>query len=94
LFEAAARTMLETALALHSGNHPLKCPEIDELVGEVCADGQSRGLKAERLIIELKHVWSSVPESGSHEKAEVVSRLVSMCILEFYENHPDGRPGD
>lgn len=85
--------MLETALALHSGNRPLKCAEIDGLVGEVCADGQSRGLQAERLLIELKHVWYSVPESASHEKADVISRLVTMCILEFYRNHMDSRTG-
>jgi hypothetical protein len=87
-FEATAKKMLETALSRHAGNRPLKCDEIDRLVGYVCTDGQARGLKAERLIIELKHVWHSVPESASHEKGEVISRLVSMCILEFYEEHP------
>jgi hypothetical protein len=76
--------MLETALSLHAGNRPLQCDEIRNLVEAACADGKSRGLKAERLIIELKQVWYSVPESASHQKAEVISRLVSMCILDFY----------
>jgi hypothetical protein len=93
-FDTAARKMLETALSLHAGNRPLKCDEIDQLVASVCGDGKSRGLHAEQLIIELKQVWYSVPETASHEKADVISRLVSMCILDFYRTHPDSSAKD
>lgn len=79
--------MLQTALALHLANRPLLCEEIKDAVEEVCADGRSRGIQAERLIMELKRAWYSVPEPVAHNKAEVISRLVSMCILEFYRDH-------
>lgn len=85
--------MLETALSLRASNRPLSCAEIRQPVADVCSDAQSRGLPPERLIVELKRIWYSVPESASHEKAEVISRLITMCIVEFYEAHPD-TPGD
>lgn len=81
--------MLETALSLHAANRPLACADIKEAVADVCAQGKARGLPAEKLIVELKRTWYSVPESASHEKAEVISRLVTMCILEFYGEHTD-----
>ena len=79
--------MLESALALHSANSPLACDEINSAIAKVCADGRSRGVQAERLIVELKRAWYSVPESAGHEKAEVVSRLVTMCVREYYRGN-------
>ena len=76
--------MLETALALHSANRSLSCDEIEGPVAKLCADARSRGVQAETLIVELKKIWYAVPESASHDKAEVISCLVSMCIPEFY----------
>ncbi|MDQ6717270.1 MAG: hypothetical protein M3Z17_02855 [Gemmatimonadota bacterium] len=80
--------MLETAIALHAANSPLSCEEIKSAVAKVCADGKARGIQAERLIVELKHAWYAVPESAGHEKAEVVSRLVTMCVQEYYRAKP------
>jgi hypothetical protein len=87
-FDETAREMLETALALQADQRPLTCAEIEDPVREVCTDAQQRGIKVERLLVNLKEVWHSVPDSTAHRKADVVSRLVSMCILEFYRNHP------
>lgn len=89
-FEAIAKEMLETALALHSANRPIVCDEIEDAVSEICADGRSRGVQAERLILELKRAWYSVPEPAAHNKADVISRLVSLCIMEFYRGGSDG----
>ncbi len=83
-FETTAKVMLQTALALHASNSPLVCDEIRSGVAKLCADGKSRGVQAERLIVELKRAWYSVPESAGHEKAEVISRLVTMCVQEYY----------
>jgi hypothetical protein len=91
-FEAIAREMLDTALALRAAKRPLDCEEIRNSVARVCADGRSRGLQAERLIIELKRSWYSIPESATHEKSEVISSLVSLCILEFYRANSDHQP--
>src|SRR5438874_1809609 len=89
-FDTTAKRMLETALALQADHRPLSCAEIEEPVRKVCTDAQKQGIKVERLIVELKEAWHSVPDSTAHQKADVVSRLVSMCILEFYRTHPSG----
>lgn len=80
--------MLETALSLHAANRPLACAEISDAVEDLCAEGKDRGFQAERLIVELKRIWYSVPESPSRDKAAVISRLVSMCIRQFYGAGP------
>jgi len=87
-FDKTAKRMLETALALQADHRTLSCAEIEEPLRKVCTDAQKQGIKVERLIVDLKEVWHSVPDSTSHQKADVASRLVSMCILEFYRNHP------
>lgn len=87
-FDETAKQMLETALALQADHRPLSCAEIQDPVREVCTAAQQRGIQVERLIVELKEVWHSVPDSTSQQKADVISRLVSMCILEFYRTHP------
>ncbi len=79
--------MLERALSLQNENRPLQCEEINDLVAAVCTEGKSRGLPAERLIVELKGVWYSVPETALHDKADVISRLVTMCVLEYYREN-------
>jgi hypothetical protein len=89
-FDTTAKRMLETALALQEEHLPLSCAEIEEPVRKVCTDAQKRGIKVERLIVSLKEAWHSVPDSTAHQKADVASRLVSMCILEFYRTHPSG----
>lgn len=87
-FDATAKEMLETALTLQAEHRPLSCAEIEDPVREVCTEAQKRGIKVERLIVDLKEAWHSVPDSTAHQKAEVMSRLVTMCILEFYRTHP------
>lgn len=80
--------MLETALRLHAKESPLACEDIKSAIAKVCTDGKSRGAQAERLIVELKRAWYSVPESAGHQKAEVISQLVTMCVREYYGAHP------
>lgn len=83
-FEATGRAILERALALHAQNQPLDCADIQESVAKVCDQGKAKRLPPERLIVELKQIWYSVPDSAARQKADVISRLVTMCILEFY----------
>jgi hypothetical protein len=87
-FDETAKQMLETALALQAEHRPLSCAEIEDPVREVCTNAQKRGIQVERLIVDLKEVWHSVPDSTVHQKADVISRLVTMCILEFYRTPP------
>jgi tRNA A58 N-methylase Trm61 len=87
-FAETAKEMLETALALQANHRPLSCAEIEDPMREVCTGAQKRGIKVERLIVDLKEVWHSVPDSTVHQKADVISRLVTMCILEFYRTPP------
>ena len=88
-FETLARKMLECALARHAEDRPLAAPEIRECVKGVTAHAKSRGIHAERMLIELKRTWYTIAESGVRPKSEVISPLVTMCIKEFYGEMPD-----
>lgn len=59
----------------------------------VCDDARHRGLRAEQLIITFKQVWATLPEvrkvPRGAEREEMLARLVSMCINEFYAEPHD-----
>lgn len=46
------------------------------------------GLRAEEMLVEIKQLWSSIPEHrdiGNRRKQEqVLSELIRTCIVEFY----------
>jgi hypothetical protein len=76
--------MLENAFALYAAKLPLATRDIHDGVRSVVADAKARGVQAEHLIIEVKRACHSA-DSPAHQKSEVVSTLVTMCIREFYE---------
>lgn len=84
--------MLENAFALHAANLPLATREIHDGVGSLVADAKARGVRAEHLIIELKRACYSA-DSTAHQKSEVVSTLVTMCIREFYGTETESAEG-
>lgn len=82
--------MLERALSLSAGTDPSSDANVRKAVAAACTDARCRGLEAERMLVELKRAWYSIPESASHERADVVSRLVTLCILGFYAEETPG----
>lgn len=58
----------------------------------VCVDARKRGIPVERLLIAVKQACASTPEiqsrSSDPQAVEVVNRVVSVCIQEYYA---DGR---
>ena len=87
-FETTARTMLDTAFTLHSAKRSLATREIRDGVQRVVANAKARGIQVEHMIIELKHTCHN-SETAAQQKSEVVSRLVTMCIREFYGAEPE-----
>jgi hypothetical protein len=58
-------------------------------VGRVTVTARSVGLYPEKLLWLLKESWRSLPEvrraRNRHATEEVLARLVTMCIEEYYE---------
>lgn len=83
-FEATAQRMFDSALTLYSAEPSLGSREIRADVKSLVAHAKARGLQVERMIIELKQVCQST-ESAERQKSEVVARLITMSIGEFYD---------
>lgn len=84
--------MLDDALTLYSAKRSLATREIREGVKCLVAHAKARGLQVEQMIIELKHACHT-SASAAQQKSEVVSKLVTMCIHEFYDAEPDRLDG-
>jgi hypothetical protein len=53
----------------------------------LCADARSRNLPATRVLIALKGTWHTLPEvreMSRTESAELLSKVVQLCIEEYY----------
>ena len=57
------------------------------LLRRICDDARARDVHVEQLIVLLKETWHELPQAAlmSHSDAEaVLSRVVSLCIDEYY----------
>ncbi len=79
--------MLERALALRGDGKPLSDPGLDGDVSRLCEVARARGLAAEKLVVELKTAcFASRGAASLHDKNDVVSGLVSLCIREYFRD--------
>jgi hypothetical protein len=86
-FDRKARQVFERALDLKSQQKSLGDGELRQSLLELCDAARGDGCQAEALIVQLKRSWASVPANAeSHERSELVSQLISICIREFYRD--------
>jgi hypothetical protein len=86
-FDRKARDVFEKALELKSQQKSLGDPQLKQSLLELCEAARGGGCQAEALIVQLKRSWASVPANAeSHERSELVSQLISICIREFYRD--------
>jgi len=96
-------TTLPARMSAGAGVVALRCALQAQLRGEwpdgalrralrlMCDEAHRSGLRAEQLIVIVKDAWRSLPEvsrlpaGGTRER--LLSRVVTMCIEEFYESH-------
>jgi hypothetical protein len=86
-FDRKARDVFEKALDLKSRQKSLGDPQLKQSLLELCEAARGDGCQAEALIVQLKRSWASVPSNAeSHERSELVSQLISICIREYYRD--------
>ena len=79
--------VLRVAIAKHARGEAHD-DELRQALGLLAQEAQARRLRAEELIISLKALWRALPEvqqaTNRSEQNELLGRLVSMCIEEYY----------
>lgn len=62
--------------------------QLRRALNQVCVAAHQQGLRAEQLIILLKQVWSTPPDTGpswlTRHRNEMLSHIVGLCIDDFY----------
>jgi hypothetical protein len=53
-----------------------------------CAKARLQRVRAEHLVVDLKHLWASIPFVLSSRSDERMNALVSACIDEYYSSSP------
>lgn len=53
-----------------------------------CAKARLQRVHAEHLVVDLKHLWASIPSVLSSRSDERMNALVSACIDEYYSSSP------
>ncbi len=79
--------LLQEAIRAKAEGRSLTDPGVVESATRLCDAMRTDGLAAEKTVILLKKSWQSLPEinvSTKPENAELLSRIVSICIRTYY----------
>lgn len=80
---AAVRAALMRAL-----DEPGRDAELERALRAMAQEARDKQMRAERLLIELKEIWATLPGSrrgdGQQEQSGRLQRLVTLCIDEYY----------
>jgi hypothetical protein len=82
---AAALAALRSATREHAQSRDTTA--MRHSVQELARLARERGLRAEEAIVELKHLWASVPEVAGVpviDRRALLDELVTLCIDEYY----------
>jgi hypothetical protein len=73
---------------VRQGDHT---PELRALLARVAEEARSRGILAERLLLQFKEIWGSLPEvravtdhAAANRQGVLLQQLVTRCIEEYY----------
>lgn len=59
-----------------------------EALVRICRDAQREGVPVERVLVQFKHLWheaADAREGRTHASQERLSRLVSSCIVSYFD---------
>jgi hypothetical protein len=83
----ATLAALRNALRTHLAGRPTG-GELHRSLKALCAEAHTCGLRAEELVVRLKHLFHQLPEvqelSHGSDRSDLLNRLVSVCIEEYY----------
>lgn len=81
---------LRAALAGHARGEPISDALVESL-RRVSRDARTRGITAERLLIDFKLLWYALPEVRTlrqQQQSDGLAELVTLCIREYYKPGP------
>lgn len=80
---------LRSVLSKHIEHPDEADPELALVLRQVVTEARTRQIRAEHLVVSLKHVWDSLPEArhaiDREAQALVKQRLITLCIRVYYE---------
>ena len=88
--DPARAHLLRQALADHSRGGRPAVGELQSLLHEASANARTRGITAERLLVEFKLLWYALPEVRAlrpPHQADALGELVSLCIRAYYDEN-------
>lgn len=63
--------------------------ELNDVLCRMTDEARARGIRAEQLLVILKHVWIEVLDSRKtptkQQREELLRRVVSRCIEQYYD---------
>lgn len=85
---AATVARLRSVLSRHIEHPDEADPELAVVLRQVVTEARNRQIRAEQLVVSLKHVWDSLPEArhaiDREAQALVKQRLITLCIRTYY----------
>lgn len=79
---------LRSVLSKHIEHPDEADPELALVLRQVVTEARNRQIRAEQLIVSLKHVWDSLPEArhaiDREAQTQVKQRLITLCIRVYY----------
>jgi hypothetical protein len=85
---AATTARLRSVLGQHIDRPDDSDPELALVLRQVVTEAKNRHIRAEQLIVSLKQVWDSLPQTrqGIDREAQALAkqRLITLCIRAYY----------
>ncbi len=81
-------------------NERLTRAKIHKAIARLCIEAHAAGMRCEDLIINLKKIWARIPQASAYrlwneksgDDGDLLSRVVSECIDEFYRSASTNGP--
>lgn len=85
---AATIGRLRSVLSRHIDHPDESDPDLALVLRQVVMEARTRRIRAEQLIVSLKHLWDSLPEARQAIDREAQAlekqRLITLCIRAYY----------
>jgi hypothetical protein len=85
---AATIAALRSVLGRHIDEPDESDPELALVLRQVVTEAKNRHIRAEQLVVSLKHVWDTLPQARQaidrEAQALARQRLITLCIRAYY----------
>ncbi len=93
-FDAAFEMLRSALIAVVDGR--ASSSNVRPALRQLCVCARAEDLKAEQLLVRFKELWSSLPSLAGlprgRQRNDLMARVTTMCIEEFYAPSLGNRP--